>query len=185
MYETRKATNLKYPAKLLVTLKRDESLNTACSPGLPGGDIVGSDTGSGATRGAKFAKRAASKNNCREGTCNKLVVGRLIEMASDGGAGPVIVSKISGKPVIAQVADIGSVHMLGANELMENCMFIVELLRNPSEGTAAALDSHQLVVVSARKSIFITQLSSCNPKEEIKLTIMTSTTCSCAVRTTL
>uniref|UniRef100_A0A1A9ZB92 Uncharacterized protein n=1 Tax=Glossina pallidipes TaxID=7398 RepID=A0A1A9ZB92_GLOPL len=37
-------------------------------------DIVGSDagSGSGATRGAKFAKRAASTNNYREAGCNEL-----------------------------------------------------------------------------------------------------------------
>lgn len=52
----------------------DESLNTACSPGTSGRDIVCSDagSGSGATRGAKFAKRLASKNNYRETGCNKL-----------------------------------------------------------------------------------------------------------------
>uniref|UniRef100_A0A1A9UHV3 Uncharacterized protein n=1 Tax=Glossina austeni TaxID=7395 RepID=A0A1A9UHV3_GLOAU len=46
----------------------DESLNTACSPGTSGRDIVGSDagSGSGATREAKFAKRATSKNNYHE-----------------------------------------------------------------------------------------------------------------------
>lgn len=44
---------------------------------------------------------------------------------------------------------------LGANMLMKNCVSTMEVLPNRSEGTAADLHSHQLVVDPVTKSIFI------------------------------
>lgn len=86
-------------------------------------------------------------------------------MASDGGTGSVIVSKSSGKPNDSQDDDTASVPVLGTKEQMKYC---VSRLPNPSEGMAADLDSHQLVVVPARKSILISRLASYTRKEAIR-----------------
>lgn len=68
-------------------------------------------------------------------------------------------------------ADTASVSVLGPNEQingqMKDCVSTVKVLPNTSEGTATDLASHQLVVVPARKSIFMSRLSSCIPKEAI------------------
>lgn len=100
----------------------DESLNPACTFGLLRGDIVFSHVGlkSGSTRRAESAKQAGSKNINHETWCNKLGAGRQVEMASDGGAGSIIVSKSSGKPIVSQDIGTASVSVLGANELMHD-----------------------------------------------------------------
>uniref|UniRef100_A0A1B0BLK5 Uncharacterized protein n=1 Tax=Glossina palpalis gambiensis TaxID=67801 RepID=A0A1B0BLK5_9MUSC len=78
---------------------------------------------SGATGRAKFAKGAASKNNYREAECNKLTARRQVEVASYGDTGFVIVSKSSGRRLASVDADTAPVHVSGANELMENCVY--------------------------------------------------------------
>lgn len=102
----------------------DESSNTACSPGSSDGGIVGFDAGlgSGVTRGMKLAKRVAWKNNYRDVERNKLATGRWVDVASDGGAGFIIVRKRSRKPVVPQDADTAFVRVLSANELIEDCV---------------------------------------------------------------
>uniref|UniRef100_A0A1B0B2S3 Uncharacterized protein n=1 Tax=Glossina palpalis gambiensis TaxID=67801 RepID=A0A1B0B2S3_9MUSC len=56
--------------------------------------------------------------SCKSGIvrarCNNLAGGRQVEMANDGGAGSVIISKSSAKPVVSKDADTTSVpvHLL-------------------------------------------------------------------------
>lgn len=96
------------------------SLNKAYSSGSSGsgGVIVGYNVGLefGEIQGAKFSKRATTKNNNFEVGCNELAAGRQVEMTSDGGAGSVVLSNSSGNPDDSQDADADCAPVLSANE---------------------------------------------------------------------
>uniref|UniRef100_A0A1B0C3N1 Uncharacterized protein n=1 Tax=Glossina palpalis gambiensis TaxID=67801 RepID=A0A1B0C3N1_9MUSC len=124
-----------------------------------GGDIVGCNPGAefGATQGANFTKRAASNTNTREAGYNEVAAGRQ---------SPQLAIKVRESRIVLRML-IMSFHPLGANELKKNYMSTMEVLPNHSEGTAGDLHFHQLVVVPASKSIFISRLSSFTLKKAI------------------